>query len=443
MRVLMTNWRLETRAGSELYLLDVARWLRDHGHIPIAYAPLHGAVANDIRDEGIAVVDDLRQVAEPPDVIHGQHHLSTMTAIATFREAPAVAFCHGWVPWEEMPIPHPAIRRYVAVSRHTRDRVVLESGIDPALVSVLPNFVDLNRFRPRTELPERPRRALLFSNYAAPGQDWVRAVSAACESRGIPLDVVGARWGNATTHPEETLLGADLVFAKARAAMEAMATGAGVILCDEVGIGPFVTPSNFDELRDGNFGLAVLRPPHDASLLAAAIDHYDADAARAVTRRVHDELGRDAIVTRLVALYQEAVTEASQTPTAAQPAADAVARYLYQLNRVDPVPRVDVWRIQSQFTQQRSELDRAHQREMEALQHQLLSDRAELSALPQMQRDIDALRKSFEVPPGDQQELGALRTELEIMRRSTSWRFTAPLRRAGASARKVAARWRS
>ena len=44
--------------------------------------------------------------------------------------------------------------------------------------------------------------------------------------------------------PEAILGDYDLVFAKARAAMEAMATGCAVILCDRVGAGPLVCRAN-------------------------------------------------------------------------------------------------------------------------------------------------------------------------------------------------------
>ena len=296
MRVLLTNIRLEMRAGSELYLLDVARWLRDHGHEPVAYSARLGSFADEIRAEGIATIDDLRLVAEPPDVIHGQHHLAIMTAIARFPDVPVVAYCHGWTPWEEVPIEHPSIRRYVAVSDHTRQRITLESGIDPLLVSVIPNFVDTNRFVTRTQLPVRPQRALIFSNYAARGSAWVEVVAAACAARGIDLTVAGAGWGAVTDRPEEYLHEFDLVFAKARAAIEAMATGAAVILCDATGVGPLVTPENFAALREGNFGMRVLRQPHEQPLVEAAIDGYDPASAAAVAELVLSSLARDSVV---------------------------------------------------------------------------------------------------------------------------------------------------
>jgi hypothetical protein len=85
---------------------------------------------------------------------------------------------------------------------------------------MIPNAVDLKRFRTRGPLPVRPRRALVFSNYVTEGRylDLVREV---CRRAGIVLDVAGTRVGRPCDSPEELLGQYDLVFAKARCALEA------------------------------------------------------------------------------------------------------------------------------------------------------------------------------------------------------------------------------
>ncbi len=88
--VLLTNNTLAGRAGSELYVRDVALALKKRGHHPVAYSTVLGEVAQDIRDANIEVVDDLAALSCVPDVIHGHHHLETITALLHFPKIPAI-----------------------------------------------------------------------------------------------------------------------------------------------------------------------------------------------------------------------------------------------------------------------------------------------------------------------------------------------------------------
>ena len=65
-------------------------------------------------------------------------------------DTPALFFCHGWLPWEEKPLCFPRIRSYVAVDQVCRDRLVLEGGVPADRVRVVLNFVDTERFQPRS-----------------------------------------------------------------------------------------------------------------------------------------------------------------------------------------------------------------------------------------------------------------------------------------------------
>jgi hypothetical protein len=162
-----------------------------------------------------------------------------MTALLRFPGVPAIFFCHGWMPWEETPPRFPRILRYVAVDYTCLDRLLLEHAIPEEKTRVLLNFVDLDRFKPRVALPQTPSRALFFSNSINEG-DGLSAVRQACQRFGVSLDVAGLRNGNPLASPELLLGDYDLVFAKARAALEALAVGSAVILCDAAGAGPMV-----------------------------------------------------------------------------------------------------------------------------------------------------------------------------------------------------------
>ena len=297
----------------------------------MAFSPRLGKVAAALREATIPVVDDLGAIGEPPDLIHGQHHTAAMTALLHFPGVPAVFVCHGWKPWEEIPPRFPRILRYVAVDYTTRERLVSEQGIPPERVEVVLNFVDLDRFRPRPPLPAKPRRALVFSNQASE-RTFLPAVREACERLGIALDVAGVASGVTTERPEELLPGYDLVFAKARAALEAMAVGAAVVLCDQTGAGPLVTSAELDRLRPLNFGIRTLRHPVTADSLVSQIERYDPADAAEVSRRLRAVAGIEEAVDRMTALYEEVLAEHRRkgSPPAAEEgrAAAAYLRWL-------------------------------------------------------------------------------------------------------------------
>jgi hypothetical protein len=331
LRILLTNRSLEQRAGSELYLFELATRLLARGHSPLAFSPRLGRVAEALRSATIPVVDDLDAIGEPPDLIHGQHHLAAMTAMLHFPRVPGLFVCHGWQPWEETPPRFPRFLRYVAVDFTTRERLVSERGIPPERVEVVLNFVDLDRFQPRPPLPPRPRRALVFSNQASE-RTFLPAVREACARFGIAVDVIGVASGGPVERPEELLPGYDLVFAKARAALEAMAVGAAVVLCDQVGSGPLVTSGDFDRLRPLNFGIRALRNPVTPDFLAGQIERYDPADAAEVSRRLRATAGIDQAVDRMIGLYEEILAEhrerGNPSPEEESRAASAYLRWL-------------------------------------------------------------------------------------------------------------------
>ncbi|MGH9753251.1 MAG: glycosyltransferase [Blastocatellia bacterium] len=328
LRILITNNTLGPRAGTELYVRDLATALMARGHKPIAYSTQLGEVADELRLATIPVIDNLAALSAPPDIIHGHHHLETMTALLRFPNAPAIYFCHGWLPWEEAPPHFPRILRYVAVDEVCRDRLVYEHAIPVESVRVLFNFVDLDRFKPRGPLPSRPQRALVFSNQAGENS-YLIDVRRACAEAGIALDVIGMKAGNACARPEESLGNYDLVFAKARAALEALAVGTAVVLCDAKGVGPMVTLAELERLRPLNFGIRALRRPITPAVISREIAQYDPEDAAAVSARIRATAGRDAAIDQVIELYQEAIAEhAAAGPRDTEAEERAAADYL-------------------------------------------------------------------------------------------------------------------
>jgi hypothetical protein len=304
MRILLTNNTLNIPAGTENYCRDVSLALRAAGHEPWCYSRTLGSIAQDLRDAGIPVFDSIEDLPGEPDVIHGHHRLETTLAGLFFPAVPIVSFCHGPKAWQEAPCRLPNVALWVAVDKACEARL-LEEGIPADGIRLLFNFADTSRFPLRAPLPPSPRRALIFSNYASEATH-IPLVREVCAARDITLDVIGYHSGNVHRQPEAVLGGYDLVFAKARSAIEAMVAGCAVVQCDFFGTGRLVRSTIFDELRPWNFGYRTMTYPKDAAHLGAEVDAYDAEDARKVSLRARQECSLAAAFPRLLQLYEEA-----------------------------------------------------------------------------------------------------------------------------------------
>lgn len=322
LKILITNNRLAKRTGTELFALELAEELLRRGERPVLYSPHVGPLADDARRRTIPVATGWDQVGFTPDVIHGHHTHQAVSACLRFPHTPTVFVCHGWASPADQPPRLPRIRRYVAVDLTCRDRLVGEGGIPDQLVEVHHNFVNLSRFQPRPPLPPRPRRAVLFTNRGRFGT-YVSLLRRACRSRGMELDLLGSVSGRSCDRPEDVLGQYDVVFARAKAAIEAMAVGTAVVLCDRRGMGPLVTTAEFDQLRPLNFGRRTLCRPLSVENLCAELDRYSPQEAAAVSQRIRAEAPLTLAVDRWLDLYHTVIAEHAAQPT--DPADDLVA----------------------------------------------------------------------------------------------------------------------
>jgi len=302
--ILLTNIWLDDFAGSEVVVRDLSLGLLRRGHRPIVYASKLGAIASEIATHGVPVIDDLRRLAERPDLIHAHHAVPCGEAIIRFPDVPALQTCHAFESWIEGPAHFPQIGCYVAVDEACRDRLVHLEGIAPERVTVLPNAVDLRRVPPRPRpLNERPRRAVAFGKAAA-----VPQLRAACEQRGIAYEAIGRAGGRVTSRPEQELVEFDLVFASARAALEALCCGCAVIVCDARGFGGLVTSDNFAAMRARNFGLRCLGESVTLERCLTEIDRYDPVDAASVVERARREADLEHLLDAFEKLYRELLT---------------------------------------------------------------------------------------------------------------------------------------
>lgn len=312
MRILITSFSCAARTGVEVYVRDLAVGLQNRGHVPIVYSPHLGELAQELRSLTIQVVDNLNAIVGPPDLIHGQHHLETMMAVLHFPGVPAVYFSHNAFNWLDSPPLFPRVVRYVAVDQDCYDKLVSEHGLPEERVRLLLNFVNLQRFKPRDPLPAQPRRALLFSSYTTEDA-YLAAVREACSQTGLQLDVVGLGVGTGSGEPEKILGQYDIVFAKARSALEALAVGTSVIVYCMKSVGPMVTSSELERLLPLNFGLRSMRRSSSTANLTqeliGEIGRYDPLDAAQVSARVRALSSEETAIDKILSLYDEVIEE--------------------------------------------------------------------------------------------------------------------------------------
>jgi hypothetical protein len=329
LNVLITNIFLNSRTGTELYVRDLALELKRQGHHPVVYTSILGSIADELQATDIPVSNSLRALKSRPDVIHGHHWKETLSAVLRYYGIPAIFICHDLFSQHDNPPLHPRIHRYFGISLASMERL-REAGVPEEKIRLTLNFVDLKRFLPRPPLPQRPRKALVFSNYANE-RTHLSAVVEACHRAGLVLDVVGAGVGNCVSRPEDMLGHYDIVFARGKAAIEAMAVGTAVVLCDFTGLGPMVTSVEFDRLRLLNFGFQALREPFHPESILREICRYDAQDAVRVRDMLRSSAGLDQTVKELVDVYQEIIEE--QNRASLRPVREKTWRYRLLLFR--------------------------------------------------------------------------------------------------------------
>lgn len=308
MRILFTNSGLVQRAGTELAVLDLARRFKRKGHLPVAYSQDLGEVARELQHAGIPVIDDLDALQEPPDVIHGHHHIETMAACLHFPNVPAIYVCNGWKPWQELPPTFATIMAYVAVGDVTRERIVTSVRLEGRPIGVVPTFFDEELFLPRQEIPTQPKRAVLYNNNLTPSDPLAREIALACRRRHISLDIRGADAGNATRHPDELLSGYDVVFAVGRSAVEAMACGCAVIVCDKSGAAGMAVPGDFSSPGHNKLNLFERSPERvNSAYFGEQLDRYDAKSIARLRDEIRDRRSLAKAVAQFEAIYDGAI----------------------------------------------------------------------------------------------------------------------------------------
>lgn len=439
---------MQYRSGAELFVRDLALSLHQRGHSIVVYAPIMGDMVDELRARCIACVTELSRVSETPDLIIGNTRDETVACMARFLSTPAISICHDRTATHGQPPRLTRVRQQVAVDENCAERLYLENGIARSTIKIISNGVDLKRFRPRPRLPAQPLRAAIFSNYSTES-DETAAIRSACALFGISLEVIGQGVGRQEAAPENVLPQFDLVFAKARCAMEAMAVGCAVILLNEgMGLAGLVTPGNVQEWHRWNFGRRLMQRPIQADAVAQEIQRYSAPDAEAVTSYVRQHVSLDATTDAVERLAWHVVqAEALQPPIAPQDELREFARHV--ADNLLPFGVAQVAVQTGMLMEQIQALEATIQRQQALLTPPLPAGPEICHADPSLEHppepelepepEPETGPKPDPEPDLQAMELSATRArvadlehQVRALRASWSWRLTAPLRWFGA-----------
>lgn len=200
------------------------------------------------------------------------------------------------------------------------DAVVVLSDLAARRVEALPlgvpvvrlrHPIDTERFADAGPIRSQPRRALILSNYLRGERR--EALMQAWDSHGVEWLHIGAP-AREELDPVAAIGEADIVVAKARAALEGMSCARAVYVYDEFGGDGWVTPAAYPALEAGNFG-GIATPVRGQRDLEADLTAYDPGMGRQNRDlvRTHHSARRHAA--QLVEVMRAAAPEVTESVT--------------------------------------------------------------------------------------------------------------------------------
>ncbi|HHQ4802866.1 polysaccharide deacetylase family protein [Aeromonas veronii] len=217
--------------------------------------------------------------------------------------------------------------RAVAVCEDIAHQIVDNLGVDPAIVQVLRNGIETDKFQP-VPAPDndKPVIAIIGRLSGPKGELCYRLLDEvldldACKVRIVSGTKVPERFARFEDRTEfvgyvddvpALLAGCDLVIGAGRVAMEALLCGRPAFAIGEARAIGLVTEQNLDEALASNFGdigpkdlaidFAALKGEIETALASKTVPEV-------IRQRIQDEYGLQGVVSGLETIYQDAVVE--------------------------------------------------------------------------------------------------------------------------------------
>lgn len=303
MLFVLANRVLLLPGGTEIHLATLAEQLQRLGHEVVVYSPELGTFADELGRRGIKVEGTLRRLPEDCDVIFSQDSIVAYDLAHRYPNAFSVFRICGDVFDFQSPPQLDGIVDLVVVLSNRYARLA-RAGAVRSPVLRLPAPIDTERLVPTGPLRERPEHAVLLGNY----REREELIRTAWESDDLTISRVGA--ATPAYDVAAALADADIVVAKSRAALDAMACGRAVYVFDLFGGDGWVTPDLYPTLEADNFAGQATSRIIDRDALARDLGTYRPDMGptnRDLVLQHHDP--RDHAIAFLEALPERTVTD--------------------------------------------------------------------------------------------------------------------------------------
>jgi hypothetical protein len=267
MRFVLGNRHMIAAGGTEVHLLVLGEHLQRLGHEVVVYASELGPFADHARRRGVAVTDSVRELPEACDVVFAQDGIVVHDLAERFPDAFHVYRICGDVHDFQLPPQVAGVVDLIVVLSDRYERIARAMAVRaPVLRLRVP--IDIDRLVSLGSLHARPRRAVLLGNYLERDAAVIGAWSAA----GVDVQRVG---GSVQAYDVATAVAdADIVVAKSRAALDAMACGRAVYVFDLFGGDGWVTLERYPVLEADNFAGQATGRVLDAAALAVDLAEY-------------------------------------------------------------------------------------------------------------------------------------------------------------------------
>ena len=271
MKILMGNNTLRFLAGSETWTQTLAKEFKRLGHYVTLYSPVLGIISNKLEEDGIKCVNELKgnrrgigtrsqapdEAAGDFDVIICSHHHVTKYLHMKYPNIPIISTVHGLIHEDghsgkilsEHPVTEFRVDRYISVSEEVRDLLLSKYSIESKIIR---NFFDLDRFKKRGNLPDKPRTILVNSNNFGKGQDIYKTIKQVAQHYNAIFFGIGYRI-KPVYDTENIVKFADIVFGIGRSVLEGACMGKIGIVHGMWGTGGVLTPGTYKTLRKTNF----------------------------------------------------------------------------------------------------------------------------------------------------------------------------------------------